>query len=436
MIGRQLRRFEKVPAARVGVVIVALLLVVGIALFQKARIGDTIKRGDEIEATFTRDYQLRAHVTKVKMAGVPIGIVTGVDHRKDGTTVATLKLDKGVREKLRAAPSAAIRPTTLLGGNYYVELAPGGDPGETKAIPANRTTVPVELDRVLEVLKPSARASTQRTVRRLDETFDEPGEKALRNLFADAPGSLEPMGDVLEGLQGTNPDTDLTRLVSSLENGARAAVADRGRLDQALVGLAATSRILADTSPQVAQTIADLPDTLRTTRSGLDALGHTLDQLRDVSDDVRPTARELSTTLTRLEPALEELEPVLTDLRPALRDLRPVVDDLVPSAAAGTRILDDVDGAPLDRVRGPIIDVVNSEWHGTKTGFYKDGGTDSVFYKEVGDFIAGMNNAGRMTDRNGSVIHFQPGFGVGSVSGTPISFEQLVTQLLNPEGAP
>jgi phospholipid/cholesterol/gamma-HCH transport system substrate-binding protein len=41
-----------------------------------------------------------------------------------------------------------------------------------------------------------------------------------------------------------------------------------------------------------------------------------------------------------------------------------------------------------------------------------------------------------MTDRNGSTIHFQPGFGVGSLSGTPISFEQLLMQLAYPWGTP
>jgi phospholipid/cholesterol/gamma-HCH transport system substrate-binding protein len=434
MIGKHLRRFEKLPSARVGAIIITLILVLGVALFQKARIGDTIKRGDEIEASFARDYQLRAHVTKVKVAGVPVGVVTGVDHREDGTTTATLKLDKGVRDKLRSEPRAAIRPTTLLGGNYYVELAPGGDPGETESIPTERTSVPVELDRVLEVLKPTARTSLKRTVKSLDSTLDEDGQAALGRLLDESPESMQPAGQVLEALQGTRPQQDLTRLVSSMESAARAATADPGRLDQVVTGLVALSRVLADTSPQVAAAIDDLPATLGTTRAGLDALSHTLDQVRTVSDDARPTARELSTTLTKLEPALDQLQPVLRDLRPALVDLTPMLDDLVPSAQAGTRILDDVDGAPLDRVRGPILDVVNSDWHGT--GQYARGGNDSIFYKELGDLIAGMSNAGKMTDRNGSVIHFQPGFGVGSLSGTPLSLEQLFAQLINPEGAP
>ncbi|CAN5456791.1 hypothetical protein BH11ACT8_BH11ACT8_00530 [soil metagenome] len=435
MIGKALRRFEKLPSARIGVLFIVVLFLVGGALFQKSRISDTIRPGDEVKVSFARDYQMRAHVTKVKVAGVPIGVVTGIEHEKDGTAVATLKIDKGEKEKLGLEPSAAIRPTTLLGGNYYVELAPGGDPGSADSIPPERTSTPIEFDRVLETLKPETRASTQRSVARLDATMREPGRRAFRGLVKNAPDTLTPLAPVLASLKGERPgENDLGRLVSSLESTARALSADPGALDGVLVALASTSSALADTSPQVARTIADLPRTLENTRTGLGALGHTLDELRDVSDDARPTARALSTTLQALDPALKELRPVLSGLRPALRDLRPMVDDLVPSAVDGTAVLGDVNGDALDRVKGPVVDTLNSSWHGT--GAYANGGNDSTFYHELGDLIAGMNNAGRMTDRNGSTIHFQPGFGVGSLSGTPLSFEQLLMQLAYPGGAP
>lgn len=433
MLLRALHRFERFSAPRVGVVAITLLMVLGVTLFQKTQIMTYLSPSDEIRVTFARDYQLRSYVTKVKVAGVPVGIVTEVEHRRDGTAVATLQLDKGVKEKLRSDPSAALRPTTLLGGNYYVELAPGGDPGETKAIGADRTTTPVELDRVLETLKPEARASTQRTIRRLDATLDTRGQKAFRALVDDAPETLRPLGQTLSALRGERP-ADLRKLVSSLDDTARTLEENRGSLSSALDGLAEVSGTLAVSSPDVAEAVEDLPETLRSTRSGLGALDHTLGELRDVSDDALPTARRLTSTLQALDPALRELRPVVADLRPALADLRPLVDDLVPSAVAGTSVLEDLDGPTLDRVKGPIVDAVNSDWHGT--GLYADGGGDTVFYKELGDLIGGMNNASRMTDRNGSTIHFQPGFGVGSLSNTPISFEQLLMRLAYPQGAP
>lgn len=433
MLIRALHRFERFSAPRVGVVVITFVLVLGVTLFQKTQIMTYLSPGDGLKVTFARDYQLRGHVTKVKVAGVPVGLVTDVDSRPDGTAVATLHLEKGIIEKLGDDPGAALRPTTLLGGNYYVELEPGGDAGRVEAIGVDRTSVPVELDRVLEVLKPEARTSTQRTIRRLDDVLGQRGSTAIRDLVDEAPRTLRPLGATLSALRGEKP-ADLRKLVSSLDVTARTLNSQRADLGSALAGTSDVSTTLAASAPDVAEAVEDLPATLRTTRTGLTALDLSLDQLRDVSDDAIPTAKQLSATLRDLDPALRELRPVVRDLRPALLDLRPIVDDLVPSAIDGTRVLDDIDGAPIDRVKGPLLETVNSDFSGT--GVYAKGGNDTVFYKELGDFIAGMNNAGRMTDRNGSTIHFQPGFGVGSLSNTPISFEQLLMQLAYPQGAP
>lgn len=433
MLTKALHRFERFSAPRVGVVAITLLVLVGVTLFQKTQIMTFLSPGDEMKVAFARDYQLRSHVTRVKVAGVPVGIVTDVEHEPDGAAIATLHLEKGVKEKLRQDPGAALRPTTLLGGNYYVELTPGGDPGEAKAIGVDRTTTPVELDRVLETLKPEARVSTQRTIRRLDATLDAPGRRAVHGVVDEAPATLRPLGVTLSSLRGERP-ADLRKLVSSLDGTARTLNDNRESLESALSGLSEVSGTLAASSPDVSEAVEDLPETLSATRSGLDALDHSLAEVRDVSDDALPTARRLSTTLSALRPALTELRPVLRDLRPALADLRPLVDDLVPVAVDGTTILEDVDGPALDRVKGPIIEELNSDWHGT--GMYAKGGGDTLFYKEIADFIAGMNNSSRMTDRNGSTIHFNPGVGVGSLSNLPISFEQLLMQLAYPQGAP
>lgn len=433
MLTNALHRFERFSAPRVGVVAITLLMVLGVTLFQKTQILTLLSPGDEIKVTFARDYQIRSHVTRVKVAGVPVGIVTEVEHEAGGAAVATLHLEKGITKRLGTDPSAALRPTTLLGGNYYVELAPGGDPGEADAIGVDRTTTPVEIDRVLETLKPEARTSTQRTIRRLGETLDKDGQKAVHGLIDDAPDTLRPLGVTLYALRGEKP-ADLRKLVASLDETARTLNRNRDDLNSALAGLADVSGTLAASSPDIAETVEDLPRTLRNTRAGLGALDHSLTNVRDVSDDALPTARRLDSTLRALNPALRELRPVMRDLRPALVDLRPLVDDLVPSAVDGAQILEDLDGPTLDRVKGPVVGMVNSDWHGT--GVYAEGGNDTVFYKELGDAISGMNNASRMTDRNGSTVHFQPGFGVGSFSGLPISFEQLLMQLAYPQGAP
>jgi phospholipid/cholesterol/gamma-HCH transport system substrate-binding protein len=78
------------------------------------------------------------------------------------------------------------------------------------------------------------------------------------------------------------------------------------------------------------------------------------------------------------------------------------------------------------------MDAVLSPWKGT--GEYAGGGNSTPLFMELGNMIAAGDNVSRMTDRNGATIYFQPGFGVGSVSGTPISFERLVNRLIAPGG--
>lgn len=432
MIFKALRKFEQFGSPRVGAVMLMLLAVVAVGLFKKTELLTNLSRGDDLQVTFARDYHLRGYVTKVKIAGVPVGIVTSVDDQPGGQAVVTMHLNNGVTDKLGNEPKAAIRPTTLLGGNYYVELTPGGAAGSPSAIPASRTTVPVELDRVLETLQPTTRVSTQHTIARLNSSLDSRGRSALRGIVTDAPRTLRPLGITLRALEGKNPN-DLSVFVTNLKSAAQALSDESSDVDASVRGLSTVSSAIADSSPEVARTVRDLPHTLSTARAGLSALGTTLDQLKSVSNSALPTARQLSTTLTALDPAIRDLRPVVRDLRPALVDLRPTVRDLVPSAISGTRVVDDLKNRPLRRVNGPLLGAVYDDWHGT--GMYSKGGNDHLLYQEIGNMIAGMDNASRMTDHNGSTIHFQPGFGVGSLSGTPISFEQLIMQLAYPGGA-
>jgi phospholipid/cholesterol/gamma-HCH transport system substrate-binding protein len=434
MLKRAMLRLEGASTVRIGAVLVTLLVVVGLGLFQKNRISTVFSSGEKVQADFSRDYRLRAYVTKVKIAGVRVGVVTAVEHDVDGATRVTMKVDKGSSVKLRSTPSAAIRPTTLLGGNYYVDLKPGGDPKKfTGVIPATRSTTPVELDRVLEALKPSARESLQRTIPRLDTTLGKKGQREVQELLSSAPDTFKPATPVLQALRGNRPKTDLSVLVKDLGQAARGLTRSHGELEQAIEGLHSTAEVLDRNKRPLADAISSMPDTLRNARSGLKALSSTLDEVDATAEKARPVARELSGLLTRLEPALIAARPLVHDLRPALRDIRPVVSGLVPSAKLATGILDDVDGGTLERLNGPIMTTLRSPFTGT--GVYAGGGNSTPLYKELGNLIAGMNNAGRMTDKNGSTIHFQPGFGIGSVSGTPISFEQLIKALLYPGGS-
>lgn len=411
-------------SARIGVVILAVTLLVAVGLFNKDRVNSLLMGGETIEVHFDRAYKLRADVSEVKVAFVVVGKVTGVEADGDDAVVR-LKVQGDVLDSLGSEPTATIRPTTLLGGSYFVDLQPGGDPGEFTAgsIPVERTTVPVELDKVARAVQPEARKGVQGTVRRLDAALDEEGERALRDLVATAPDALDPAAEVLDAAQGLHPERDLADLTSGLESLGRVLARERGQLDGILADLATTTGTLDRRSPEVAAAIDRMPGALDATRTGLADLDGSLATLREVSADTRPLVRQLGTTLGVAGPVVRDARPLVADLRGLLRDARPVVDGLVPTARGADEVLTDLAGDVLTRVDRTVMPWLHRAYEGK--GPYARTSSDKPTYEELAYMFATLDRASGMVDRNGHAVSFQPGVGSGSVGGVPISIEQM-----------
>lgn len=414
----------------VGLIVFALAVTVMLGVFQKERIATTVRDTDTVVATFERSYKLDPYRSDVKLAGVIVGTVSGVEHNEDGTANVSMELDDGVAETLGEKPSAAIRPTLLLGGRYYVDLVPGGE-GSFDAegpIPVERTRLPVELDRVLSAFTPAARESVPRVVERFDKTLQSGGREALRSLVEEAPGTLRPGADVLRAARGSRPNRDLTDLVSGLESFASAVTEKDGELDTILSGLADTSDALADVQQPVSQSIATSANTLRVTRAGLADLRPTLNRLEKTADRMRPTAAEADDLLEALAPALEQLRPLVDDLRPTLREARPLVERLVPTSQQATSILNDLDGPVLDRVNGPILSAVNERWSGS--GPYDGGGGNGHrTYEELGYLFHNASSAFGYQGPNGTLTRLTAGVGINSVGGSGITLQKYLEMI-------
>lgn len=417
----------------IGVFLLVVMLVAGAALFNKNKIMTTVRSGDTIKVHFASRPVLTPYLSKAKIAFVPVGIVTGVERQGDGTAEVSIKLDKGIRKKLGSHPSAVVRPTTLLGGNYFVDLVPGGEHVAFHGtIPLKRTTLPVELDKVARALSPEALKSTQRTTALLDKTLESGAGTALDELAADAPVALVPAAKVFRSLQGENRYTDLTKLVSALENTSRVLNAKDGQLDSIVSELTRTTGVLSNRAVDVSNAVSQLPGTLRNFDAGLRDLDTALVKLRDTADPLAPTAAELNTTLRHVNPVLVKALPVVKQLDSVLVDLDPTMRDLSPISKGYTGVLKDLQGPVLDRLNGPVKKMLLSPYHGT--GLYKNTGSDKPFYQEVAYMLATVDRASAMADRNGNVISFMPGEGPGSVGGLPISLEQMFTILTNQLG--
>lgn len=423
---------------RAGLMLLAVAAVVVALLFDKSAILTALRPGETLTVQLARDYKIKPYTTVVKIAGTDVGVVRGIDQNSPGPVELRLKLNNGTRALLGTEPSAEIRPTTALGGAYYLQLYPGGSRGTAASdtISVERTQLPVELDRLLSAIPPSAQRGLQGSIERLDSTFQAGVGAPLNQLLADAPDTLRPTGVVADALRGLNKDTDLASMVTTLNNTARVLSAKPGQLRSVVDSLTDTARVLGTNAKPIDQTFASLPATLDATRTGADELSVTLDKLTDTARDAGPTVRALDPLLRRADPTLADLRPVLADLHPLLADAEPLISRLVPTVEQGTDVLAALHGPVLDRINGPILGVFSHEWHGLAPKYPQGGGDGNTFYQELGYMVAHIDDAVSYQDATGHKIAFQLGAGSNSVEGTGASAQQFQNYLSRMFGPP
>ncbi|MGY0541548.1 MlaD family protein [Nocardioides sp. YJ-D4] len=422
-------------SARIGACMLVVALVASVLLFKKDAIGTMLMGGKTISAVFDQNYKVRPNGSPVKVGFVKVGKVSDVRRNDDGTATVSMKVDEKVLRTLGPKPSATIRSATLLGGNYFVDLAPGGGSGAFRAdsIPRSRTQVAVELDKVAGALQPDALAGAQKALKRVDASLKKSDQAALRRLLADAPDTLEPGGRVLDAAQGRRSD-DLTKLVSSMESTGRVLTQNEGQLDSILTDLNTTSRVFSDHSADVQAALKPLPSALSNARAGLADLNTTLVTTREVSGSLRPAARDLDTTLTTLRPTLKTARPVISDARVLVEDARPLIQGLDPVVPEADKVVDDVRGPVLKRLNGPVTSWLYQPYKGS--GVYSLTSSKRPTYEEAVFAFVNLDRASSYADQNGNGVAFQPGVGAGTAGGLVVSPEQLysgMTEWLWPE---
>lgn len=438
IVGRTMPRpLRSISPFGLGLAFVIVALVAGVLLFNKNAISTAFRSGERITINFAANRGLVPDLSQVKVSWVPVGVVSDVERRDDGSVLVSVKVDDGTRDKLGSEPSAVIRPTMLLGGNYFVDLVPGGDrgPGEFSGkIPLGRTKQPVELDDVARALQPNVLEGLQGTVRQFDKTLAADGRAAIDELVRSAPSALRPADEVLTAAQGTHPRTDLTNLVSGLESTARVLTAQEGQMDAIVTGLKKTTGTLDARSGDLSTAISTMPSALASTETGLARLDKTLAKLRAIAKPARPIATELATTLRHLNPALVKSRPVVRNLTALMADARPMVKQLDPLVVTGTDVLGDVHGAPLKRLNGPVKKFVLSPFVGR--GEFTTAHSKKPLYKEAAYMFAGLDRATMLTDRNGSAPNLQPGIGKRTLATDDLArmFEYLTDRYLSREG--
>jgi phospholipid/cholesterol/gamma-HCH transport system substrate-binding protein len=259
---------------------------------------------------------------EVRIAGVPVGKIASVTVGQ-GHPVLTLAIQRKYAPLYRDA-RLRLRPATPL-DDLYLNVESRGHPqagvvGMGQPLAAERTQVPVDISRVLNIFDAPTRARFQAMVDEFGRAMHDNGRQLRETLVA-----LTPFLRTAARLTRETADrrTQTRRLVHNF----RLVMDELGHRDRALNQL-----VLAGDSAlgELARSGAPLGKVL-------DELAPTLTQLRTTTTDVDGAFDELDPALTALQPTAAALEPGLRGLRsfantgaPAFSSLRGVIARLSP----------------------------------------------------------------------------------------------------------
>jgi len=284
----------------------------------------------------------------VRIAGVEVGEVTGVEATGKGADSATVEMAiRNEGRPVRRDATAKIRPRIFLEGNFFVELSPGR-PGTAElddgaVLPVAQTASPVQLDQVLKVLKADVRADLRRTFAELLGTEANGGAKAYNRSLEYQPAAYKFSAIVSEALLGVKPG-DLNRYITAQGVVAEALDRDPQALRDLITNLNVTAGALAERESDLRAALRELPVTLRTALPTLSALNAAFPSVRSFSRAALPGIRSTGPAVDAALPLVRELRGLVgaNELRGLSQDLRTATPPLTRFARTAVPMLEEL----------------------------------------------------------------------------------------------
>lgn len=298
----------------------------------------------------------------VKIGGVPAGKVTKVSLLPNDMVNVQMKMDKDAAP-IGADATAKVRPVNLL-GEKYVDLDPGNlnrPQPSGSVIPDAKTSVPVEIDDVLNVLDPDTRTALRLLVNESGLALAGRGTNFNQTL-TDLPPALDKAKEVVATVAAENKT-----LESLIDRGNKVIYSMNARRDDLGDFVDSASRALqtvADRREKLGETVRSAPDALARLRGTLTQLRSASDDLGPAADDLRQATPALASTLTRLPQFATDATKALTTVRqvsptldklgkdstPTLRRLKPTAARLAQYAADSNPFVEGMGGGSLKSV--------------------------------------------------------------------------------------
>lgn len=257
----------------------------------------------ELRAVFASANDLQRG-SAVRIAGVDVGQVSAITPGPDNTSIVAMDIN-GSGQPIHSDAFLAIEPRLALEGNFYVKLDPGsaGEPLVRPGglLPESNTSVPVQLDQVLDTFDLATRDALQQSIRGIADGLGRGGSASVRR--PSLPTGYAGLRDAAEALDSALPS------VTQVANDAR------GTEPGDLHGAVTFSR---DFTAQLAQNpaaLAGLVTNFNTVTAALSAedqqLGASIQGLDAVARAAPPSLTALDTALPTLTNFADRLDPVL-----------------------------------------------------------------------------------------------------------------------------
>ncbi|MEA2425833.1 MAG: phospholipid/cholesterol/gamma-HCH transport system substrate-binding protein [Thermoleophilaceae bacterium] len=384
----------------------------------------------ELKAVFANANNL-AQNSPVRVAGVTVGKVTGIETKK-GSTASVVKMaltDDAL--PIHQDATLKIRPRIFLEGNFFVDLKPGSaetpEISSSAQIPVTQTASPVQIDQVLSVLQGSARQGAQQLIQGYgdalsgkptlaQDALSDPstkgltGAQALNASLDNAVPALKNLSVVNQALLGTEPH-DLSKLIVSVADVSTILSRHEGALQGLITNFNTTMGAFASQSTALGATIHILPEVLANADKAFASLNGSFPPLRQFATDILPGVNETAATINASFPWIAQTGALMSpnELQGLVKQLQPTVANLADVTDKSLQLFPQVDlvSRCLSDVILPTGDVV-----------LKDPplSTGVANYKEFWQTMVGLSGESQNFDGNGQMTRFQTGGGSNFVS--------------------
>jgi phospholipid/cholesterol/gamma-HCH transport system substrate-binding protein len=456
------RHTQRLPNWVIGLVVVAVVVFATIIAFS-GLLGLRLpwQGGYEIKAVFESAQNIRRD-SPVRIAGVNVGTVTGVDHLDSSDTELTAGAgeDGVITDGEPAGQPAAVvtmdlteealpikedaqfklRPRLFLEGNYFVDLEPGSpaaeEVSEGHTFPVNQTAYSVQLDQILTTLQSDVRQNLKLFLHEFGNALIEHGgAEGFREYFASSAAANKFTSQVNEALLGTEQG-DLGGLIRGLDKVVRGLGRNERTLQDLVTSFRVVSGSFAAEDVALGQAIERLPSVLRSADPAFANLNSAFPPLRAFAREALPGVRSTPETLEAATPFIVQVRKLVSrrELRGLVADLRPTIPELADLAKRSIPFLEQA------RALSSCFNEVILPWSHDSvepvdpSGIYPHDAAGRVF-EETGYVLTGLTAIGRNGDANGqwarvlgqsgpNLVEFPP------VGGDPASFALVPFQLL------